>query len=744
MNPPVLAPPVAGKPLILYLTVTHNAMGCVLGQTDETNRKEHAIYYLSKKFTECETRYSPLEKTCCALVWTSQRLRQYMLYHTTHLISRMDPLKYIFEKPSLSGKICRWQVQLSEFDIVYTSQKAIKGKIVADHLADQALDEYEPLRFEFPDEDVLTLSDSENTEEEKKKDTWTLYFDGASNLLGQGVGVVLTSPEGKNFPLAARLSFDCTNNVAEYEACAMGVKAALQEKIEKLRIFGDSALVIHQLRGEWETRDAKLIPYQKYIKEMLRCFKEVDLEHVPREQNQMADALATLSSMLKIGEGVSLPPIEIVTNEDPAYCLHVEQEERPWYSDIREFLKNKSYPEGATDNDRRTLRRLSLKFFLDRDVLYKKNHDAVLLRCVDAKEAQQIMKEVHDGICGTHASGHTMARQILRTGYFWLTMETDCIQYARKCHKCQVHADIIHTASERLHVLSSPWPFSMWGLDMIGKIHPSASNRHCFILVAIDYFTKWVEAVSYRSVTGKVIAKFIEKNIICRYGIPERIITDNGTNFNSKVVEDLCKKFKIKHHNSSPYRPQMNGAVEAANKNIKKIIQKMTVTHKDWAELLPFALHGYRTTVRTSTGATPFSLVYGMEAVLPFEVEVPSLRIVMESGIDEAEWVKARHDQLNLIEARRLTAMSRARLYQQRMARAFDKKVHARVFKPGDLVLKRILNAQGDPRGKWAPNYEGPYVVKEAYSGGALMLADMDGNSSFGPVNSDVVKRYYA
>src|ERR1044072_524108 len=96
-------------------------------------------------------------------------------------------------------------------------------------------------------------------------------------------------------------------------------------------------------------------------------------------------------------------------------------------------------------------------------------------------------------------------------------------------------------------------------------------------------------------------------------------ITNNGTNLNNEMITELCMQFKIKHHNSSPYRPKMNDAVEVANKNIKKIIQKMTVTYKYWHEMLPFALHGYRTTVRTSTGATPFSLVYGMEAVLPIE-----------------------------------------------------------------------------------------------------------------------------
>ena len=120
-SPPVLVPPVQEKPLILYLTVHEKSMGCILGQHDETGRKEKAIYYLSKKFTDYESRYSPLEKMCCALAWTTQRLRQYMLYHTTWLIAKLDPIKFIFEKPSLSGRIARWQVLLSEFDIMYVS-----------------------------------------------------------------------------------------------------------------------------------------------------------------------------------------------------------------------------------------------------------------------------------------------------------------------------------------------------------------------------------------------------------------------------------------------------------------------------------------------------------------------------------------------------------------------------------------------------------------------------------------------
>ena len=143
----------------------------------------------------------------------------------------------------------------------------------------------------------------------------------------------------------------------------------------------------------------------------------------------------------------------------------------------------------------------------------------------------------------------------------------------------------------------------------------------------------------------------------------EAVITDNGTNLNNKSVEELCQQFKIHYRNSIPYQPQMN-KVEAANKNIKKIIEKMAITYKDCHEMLPSALMAYRTSTRTSTGATPYSLVYGTEAVLPTEVEIPSLRVLAETESNKMEWVKQRMDHWNLIDEKRLTALCHGQLYQ--------------------------------------------------------------------------------
>ncbi|PHT26362.1 hypothetical protein CQW23_34022 [Capsicum baccatum] len=164
---------------------------------------------------------------------------------------------------------------------------------------------------------------------------------------------------------------------------------------------------------------------------------------------------------------------------------------------------------------------------------------------------------------------------------------------------------------------------------------------------------------------------------------------------------------------------------------------------RQWHEKLPFALLGYRTTGHTSTGETPYLLVYGTEAVIPAEVEIPSLRVIVEAEIDDDEWVKTRLEYLNLIEEKRLTSVCHGQLYQRRMARAYNKKVRPRNFEVGQLVLRRILPHQVEAKGKFSPNWQGPFVVKKMLPNGALYLTDIEGKMAEMAINADAVKRYY-
>ncbi|XP_073224733.1 uncharacterized protein [Cicer arietinum] len=188
--------------------------------------------------------------------------------------------------------------------------------------------------------------------------------------------------------------------MAEYEACAMGILAALEPKVKVVEVYGDLTLVINQLNQEWETRDEKLIPYFSYIKELSLQFDKITFHHVSRENNQLADVLATLSSI--------------------------------------------EYPLGISENEKRTLRWLTANLFLNGNILVKRNHDMVLLKRVDINKAKEIIQDVHGGSYGTHMNRHAVYRKILRTGYYLLTLEKYCFDYVKKCHKCQIYADNIH------------------------------------------------------------------------------------------------------------------------------------------------------------------------------------------------------------------------------------------------------------------------------------------------------------
>nr|XP_016503241.1 PREDICTED: uncharacterized protein LOC107821317 [Nicotiana tabacum] len=490
--------------------------------------------------------------------------------------------------------------------------------------------------------------------------------------------------------------------MAEYEAFIVGLRLAIDMNIQEILVIGDSDLLIHQVLGEWATNSSKILPYLQCVQDLIKRFVKIEFKHVPRTQNEFADALATLSSMIQHQNKSYIDHIPIDIYKQPAYCTHVEEEfdGKPWFYDIKEYLKKEEYPESTTHVQKRTLRRLANHIFGSGGILYKRTPDLCLLRCVDAKEASRLLEEIYAGTCGPHMNGFTLAKKILRAGYFWMTMETDCIRYVQKCHQCQVHADMIRVPPNKLNVTCSPWPFAAWGMDVIGPIEPPASNGHRFILVAIDYFTKCMEATSYKSVTKKAVADFVRDYLVCRFGVPESIITDNAANLNSDLMQAMCEKFKIKHRNSTAYRPQMNG-------------------------VLPFALLGYHTTIRTSTGETPYLLLYGTEGVIPAKVEIPSLIIIQDAELSDAEWIQSRYDQLALIDGKKMNAVCHGQLYQNRMAKAFNKRVKARQFTPGQLVLKRSFPHQDEAKG------------------GALILADMDGEIWPKPINSDAVKRYY-
>ena len=170
--------------------------------------------------------------------------------------------------------------------------------------------------------------------------------------------------------------------------------------------------------------------------------------------------------------------------------VKVEINGKPWYHDIKAYIKNCEYLSGAMDSERKFIRRMACQFFLSGEVLYKRNDDTTLLQCIDAPGANHLMEEMHEGLLGSHASWPLLAPKIMRVGYYWITIKSDYIKHVRTCHHCQVYQNRKNVSPHRLHSLAVPWPFSAWGMDVIGPMISKTSNGHEYILVAMDYFTK--------------------------------------------------------------------------------------------------------------------------------------------------------------------------------------------------------------------------------------------------------------
>ena len=235
----------------------------------------------------------------------------------------------------------------------------------------------------------------------------------------------------------------------------------------------------------------------------------------------------------------------LLEREESLVICAVEALPDDWRRPLMQYLDN---PNGK--HDRKT-RVHATNYVIYQNGLYRKGEDGLLLLCLGPREAVQAVAEVHEGICGAHQSGRKMRWLLRRHGYFWPSMLKDCIEFARGCVQCQIHGPIQRVPAETLHSVTKPWPFRSWAMDVIGKITPSSgAAKHAWILVATYYFTKWFEAKSYAELTSKEVCDFVEENIVTRFGVPETIITDNGTIFTSDRFKEYTSRLSISDLNS--------------------------------------------------------------------------------------------------------------------------------------------------------------------------------------------------
>jgi hypothetical protein len=301
-----------------------------------------------------------------------------------------------------------------------------------------------------------------------------------------------------------------------------------------------------------------------------------------------------------------------------------------WILELKAYLTSSRLPEDEEEAER-IVREASGYCIKDGD-LYRRRPYGIALKCISTRQGQELLRDIHTGECGHHTSAVTLAAKAYQSGFYWPSALGDAAEMVKRCEACQFHAKQIHQPAQELRTIPLTWPFVVWGLDILGPF-PRAQGGNCYLYVAIDKFTKWVEVEPVCTISARSAVKFIH-GLVCHFGVPNCIITDNGSQFTSGLFREYCASAGIKICFASIAYPRSNGQAECANAEVLKGLKtksfnaKLEAYGKKWLDNLQSILWSIRTTATKPTREIPFFLVYGVEAILPTDIKFGSPRVL--------------------------------------------------------------------------------------------------------------------
>ena len=264
-------------------------------------------------------------------------------------------------------------------------------------------------------------------------------------------------------------------------------------------------------------------------------------------------------------------------------CLAItDVEVKTWMTLIVRYLEHDTC---KLEEEKAMKQQCSRYTMLNQD-LYCRGYSRSLLKCITEDQVEYVLKEIHEGICDSHSGARTMVAKVLRAGYYQPTVQGDCAEFVKKCAKCQEFGSLHHLKSEALHSMTSPWSFAIWGMDIVGPFVRGKGQRK-FLLIGVDYFTKWIEAERLASISTKNVQNLVQRSIVCWFGMPHKIVTDNGRQFINRGLQSFYKDLDIKSITTLVEHPQTNGQAKTANMVILNELKKRLGKEKGrWTEEL--------------------------------------------------------------------------------------------------------------------------------------------------------------